>query len=432
MIKKSILLCSLLLLTPSWLLAANYAKLDGIVAVVNDDLVMRSELRAKIKQIQLQSRGRGGLPPKDVLEQKILEQLIQRRLQVNAAKKSGIAVDDAVIDKALNSIAQRNHLTLAQLKQVLAREGINFNRFKSGLEEEYLVSRLRNKILAGVQVSEHEINAHLAKDARLGDSKVRYKVGYILIAVPDGAESRQLVEVRKKAEAVAKDAQSGRDFRQLAMKHSNAENALKGGDLGWMQRSQLPSAVARAVLQLGAGEVSQALRGRGGFYIVKLYERKGSAAPVMIKQTRARHILIRTNEIVSEKDAKTRLEQLRSRILGGEDFGRLARGHSNDTGSAVKGGELGWVNPGDVVPAFQQQMDALGINEISKPFKSQFGWHIVQVLERRSHDSSDKVRRNKAMLEIRERKAKEAVAHYLSQLRDEAYVEIRLNKPGYQ
>ncbi|MBF0257169.1 MAG: peptidylprolyl isomerase [Gammaproteobacteria bacterium] len=421
----------LLLWLPLPVLAASYNKLDSIVAVVDEDLVMRSELEAKIKQVLLQNRRPGvKLPPRDVIEQKVLEQLIVRRLQLNAAQRAGIAVDEGLVAKAIGGIAQRNGLNIGQFRTALEREGINYNVFKQGIEEEFLLNRLHSQqVLSKISVSEQEINAFLSKEARLGDANVSYQVGHILIRVAEGAESAQLVKAREQAEGVVRKLRNGEDFAEVAMQSSTAGNALEGGDLGWKKRSELPSAIADRVPLLKVGEVSDPIRGSGGYHVVKLINRKGETQRALVDQTQVRHILIRTNELTSDDDAKTRLEQLRVRIVGGDDFAALARAHSNDTASAIKGGDLGWLGANDVLPEFRQQMDALQPKEVSQPFKTQMGWHLLQVLERRNYDSTDDLRRNQASAAIKQRKGAEAIEQFVRQLRDEAYVEIRLNQP---
>ncbi len=410
--------------------AASYSAVDGIAAVVDDDLVMRSELDAKIKQILLQNRRPGvKLPPRSVIEQKVLDQLIVRRLQLGAAQRAGISVDEGLVAKAINGIAQRNGLSIGQFRKALEREGISYKVFKRGIEEEFLLNRLHSQqVLSKIQVSEQEIDAHLSKEARHGDANVSYRVGHILIPVPGGAESAKLVEAREKAETLAKHLRGGAGFAQAARRNSSAENALEGGDLGWRKRSELPAAIADRVPLLKVGEVSDPIRGSGGYHLVKLLDRKGKTKRVVVNQTQVRHILIRTNELTSDQDAKTRLERLRVRIVGGDDFAALARAHSTDTASAIKGGDLGWLGTDDVLPEFRQQIDALQPNEVSQPFKTQMGWHLVQVQGRRNYDSTDDMRRNQASAAIKQRKGADAIQQYIRRLRDEAYVEIRLGQ----
>lgn len=418
-----------LLLLPLHAVPAEKAEVDSIVAVVDEDLVMRSELDRRIRQIVQQIKQKGAqLPPKEVVENQVLERLIVRRLQVNAAKTAGINVDDGIIARTLGNLAERNRMDLGQFRRAIEATGLSFDQFKEDMREEYLISRLHSQtVLNKIQVTDQEIDAYLGKESQAGDEDVSYQVGHILIASPDGPDSTQLVKLQAKADKIAKDLRAGADFRVTASKFSNADNALEGGDLGWRKRSELPSLLVDAVVKLNPGEVSDPIRSGSGFHIVKLLDRKGVSRQV-VNQTHVRHILLRTDEVTSDDEAKTRLEQLRQRIVGGDDFASLARSHSNDTASAVKGGDLGWLSPGDVFPTFQQEMDALQPNEVSKPFRTQAGWHLLQVLERRVYDSTDDVRRNKAKEAIKKRKGDEAIEQFVRRLRDESYVEIRLNK----
>lgn len=418
-----------LLLLSSVLFAEEIKDVDSIVAVIDEDLVMRSELDRRIKQVVIQLKQKGQqLPPKEVVEKQVLERLIVRRLQINAARAAGIAVDEGIIAKTLGNLAERNKMSLGQFRQALESSGLSFEQFKEDMREEYLISRLHSQnVLSKIQVPERDVDAFLAKEAQAGDEDVSYRVGHILISVPEGAESEKLVKIQAKAEKLVQELRAGAEFRDIAAKYSNASNALDGGDLGWRKRGELPGLLVEGIVPLKPGEVSSPIRSPSGFHIVKMLEKKGLSREV-VNQTHVRHILLRTDEVTSDDEAKARLEQLRTRIAGGDGFEALARSHSNDTASAVKGGDLGWLSPGDVFPAFQQEMDALQPNEISKPFRTQAGWHLMQVLERRVYDSTDDVRRNKARAAIKQRKGDEAVDQYVRRLRDEAYVEIRLPK----
>jgi len=254
------------------------------------------------------------------------------------------------------------------------------------------------------------------------------RLSHILVAVPETATAEEVDAARRKAQDLVAKLRAGADFADLAVRYSDGRQALDGGDLGWFTMGEVPTLVQEQAHTLAKGEISEPLRSPSGFHIIKLTDLKGDG-PEIVTQTHARHILVRTNEVVSDDDARIRLAQLRVRIVGGDDFATLARSHSDDTGSALKGGDLGWVNPGDTVPEFEQAMDALAPNEISQPFKSPFGWHIVQVLERRTEDTTEELMRVKARAAIRERKADEAVDLWLRRLRDEAYVEVRTEPP---
>ena len=420
------LILFILLLTPGLLHSADYKSLDSIVAVVDNDLVMRSELEAGIKRIASQAKRKGvRLPPKKALEKQVIERLIVQRLQVSAAKKAGISVDEGVIARTLGSIAQRNRRGLGQFRKARASTGMSFEHFKANMRNQFLISRLHSQVQGKVRVAGREVDAYLTKSARAGDENISYLVGHILIAVPEAAESDTLIKLRKKAEGLVKKLKAGADFRDLAARHSDGSKALEGGELGWRKRGELPTMLADQVLRLKRGGIGGPIRSGSGFHIIKLLEKKGVKRHV-VSQTQARHILLRTDEVTSDEDAKTRLAQLRQRIIGGDDFSALARSHSKDTATALKGGDLGWLSPNSVFEEFKHEMDALEPGEISKPFKTQMGWHLLQVTERRMHDSTDDVRRAKARSALKKRKGEEAVQQYIRRLRDEAYVEIRL------
>ena len=407
--------------------ATSYKPLDGIVALVNNDLVMRSELDAEVQKIAKNAKRKGlRLPPKADLEKQVLEKLIVKRLQLNAAKKAGIVVDDGAIGRALNQIAARNKMSLGQFRKALERTGMRFDTFKKQMREQYLLSRLRSQtVLSKVKVSRRELDSFLRKAARAGDENVSYRVGHILIAVPEGAESEKLIQLREEADRLVKKLKSGADFRDMAAKHSDGSNALEGGDLGWRKRGELPTMLADHVYGLKQSEIAGPIRSGSGFHIIKLLQKKGFKRHV-VNQTKARHILIRTNEVTSDEDAKIRLQQLRKRIIGGDDFAALARSHSKDTATAIKGGSLGWLGPDQVFVEFKHEMEALEPGQISMPFRTQMGWHLLQVEDRRNHDSTDDLRRSKAAALLKKRKGEEAVEQYIRRLRDEAYVEIRL------
>jgi peptidyl-prolyl cis-trans isomerase SurA len=406
--------------------------LDGIVAVVNDDVIVRSELQAEIDLVlpELQARG-AAIPSRDVLEEQVLERLILKRLQLQQAKQLGIEVDEETLNKALEGIAARNGLTLDELRVTLQEGGVDFNHFREDTRAQILTSQLQQQaVYRNVRVTDAEVDRFLEKE---GDSLVKrreVKLQHILVALPDNPSSAQVTTARAKAERLLRQLHAGADFASLAAAESDGRRALEGGDLGWFPMSEVPTLAVDAAQTLAKGEITEPIRSPSGFHLIKIADIKGDA-PEPINQTHARHILIRTSQMVSDDDAKRRLEQLRMRILGGDDFGTLARAHSDDTGTALKGGDLGWVDPGDVAPEFQETMDALAPNQISEPFKTSFGWHIVQVLERRKQETTDELMRMKAEDALRRRKGEEATEIWLRQLRDEAYVNIRLNDDNY-
>jgi peptidyl-prolyl cis-trans isomerase SurA len=418
------LLAALLVLTP---VLASAERLDGIVAVVNDEVIVESELAKEINLMVPQIEGRGTqMPPPDVLERQVLERLILKRLQVQEAGRLGIEVDDATLTQALENIAGRNGLTLEELRDAVEAGGIRFEDFREDTRMQILTSRLQSQEIAkGIQVTDQEVERFLEREAGSLIERTGVRFSHILIAVDEDAAGDEVEKAQQKARDLVRQLRGGADFAALAVRYSDGRQALEGGDLGWFSMGEVPSLLQDLSRSMAKGEVSEPLRSPSGFHVVKLTDIKGSE-PEVVTQTKARHILVRTNELVSDADAQTRLKQLRLRIVGGDDFAALARAHSDDTGTALRGGDLGWVSPGDTVPEFEKAMDALSPNDVSQPFKSSFGWHIVQVLERRRQDTTEEAMRNKARAAIRQRKAEEATDLWLRRLRDEAYVELRV------
>ncbi len=407
--------------------AAAQQTLDRIVAVVNDDVVLASELKTEVDQISAQLRARGGgMPPQAALEQQVLERLIVQRLQLAMAQRAGIQIDDVTLNAAVRRIAEQNNMSLSQFRDALEQDGMDFAEFRESLREEIAVSRLHQRqIQSQTQVSPQEIDEYLASRADGGGRE--YLLGHILIATPEAASPEQIQAAQAQAEAVLAELRGGADFAVMAASHSAGQSALEGGSLGWRNAGELPTLFAELVPAMQVGQVSDLIRASNGFHIVKLQDRRDGKAQ-LVTQTRARHILIRTDELVTDRDARLRLETLRQRIEDGADFAELARAHSADRGSAARGGDLGWAGPGTMVPEFEQAMAALEPGQLSRPFRSPFGWHLVQVLERRQHDISDEARRMEAAERIRARKTEEATETWLRRLRDEAYVEIRLEQ----
>jgi peptidyl-prolyl cis-trans isomerase SurA len=402
--------------------------LDSIVAVVNDDVIVQSELNAEIDLVlpELEARGTA-IPSRAVLEKQVLERLILKRLQLQQARQLGIEVDDATLTEAMNSIAARNGMSLDQLRETLEAGGVSFNDFREDTRMQILTTQLQQQeVFKNIQVSDAEVDRFLEQE---GDSLIErreVRLQHILVALPDDPSAAQVDAAKRKIDGLLRRIRGGERFADLAAANSDGRRALEGGDLGWFPMAEVPSLAVEAAQTLSKGEVSEPIRSPSGFHLIGISDIKGDE-PEPISQTNARHILIRTSEIVSDDDARRRLEQLRLRLVGGDDFATLARAHSDDTGSALKGGDLGWVNPGDTVPEFEEQMDKLAPNEISQPFKSPFGWHLVQVLERRKQDTTDTLMRMKAQEALRQRKGEEATDVWLRQLRDEAYVELRVD-----
>jgi peptidyl-prolyl cis-trans isomerase SurA len=404
-------------------------ELDAIVAVVNDDVVVRSELDTEIDLIlpQMQKAGTAP-PPRPQLEKQVLDRLILKRLQAQRARDLGIQVEEATLNEALTNIAQRNGLSLEELQATLEAGGIRFADFREDTRSQIVTSRLQNQeVVNKIQITDQEIDRFLERESSRLIEREQVRLQHILIALPENATPAQVQAAEAKAARLVTRLRGGEDFARVAAAESDGRNALQGGDLGWFEMGAVPSLVSELAFTMAEGEISDPLSSPSGYHIIKLTEIK-AATPADVVQTNARHILIRTNELVSDDDAKRRLEQLRMRIVGGEDFATLARSNSDDTGSALKGGDLGWVNPGDTVPDFEEAMNALPPNGVSEPFQSPFGWHIVQVIERRNQDQEGEFMRLKAREALQRRKAEEATEEWLRQLRDEAYVEIRLDE----
>lgn len=404
-------------------------ELDRIIAVVNDDVIMSSELAEKVRSVKEQLKEQGTqLPPSSVLQKQVLDRLILNKLQIQMAEKTGIRVDDETLNRTINNIAEENKVSLAKFREILEHDGYNYEKFREDIRNEILISRLRQRQVDNrVSVTEREIENFLSTQQHQGETDKEYRLSHILISLPESPSAQQIEETKQTAEKVLADLKSGADFAQVAATYSDSQTALEGGDLGWRKASQIPTLFADFVANMQKGDISELIRSPSGYHIIKLTDvRQGDK--VVVTQTKARHILIKTNELITDKDAKQRLEQLRLRIEGGDDFAELAKSHSNDTVSAAKGGDLGWVSPGDLVPEFEEVMNSLKPGEISEPFRTQFGWHIVQVLERRQHDSTDDVKRARAREAIRHRKIDEARDTWLRQMRDEAYVEYRLEQ----
>jgi peptidyl-prolyl cis-trans isomerase SurA len=404
-------------------------ELDAIVAVVNDDVVLESEVARETNLVipQLEQQGTA-VPPPEQLRKQVVERLILKKLQQQRAKQLGIEVEDATLMEAVTNIAARNNLSVDELKATLEAGGIRFQDFQEDTRMQILLSRLQTQEVArGVQVTDQEVDRFLEKNASQLIPREQVRLRHILVALPESPTPAQVAQAEKKAKGLLAKIRGGADFSAVAAASSDGRTALQGGDLGWFEMAAVPTLMTDLARTMAPGEVTEPLRSPSGFNIIKLTDIKGGG-PESVTQIHARHILVRTNELVSDADAKTRLGQLRTRILGGDDFATLARAHSDDTGSALKGGDLGWLSPGDTVPEFEDVMTALGPNEVSEPFQSPFGWHIVQVLERRDQDATDDLLRLKAREAIQRRKAEEATDAWLRRLRDEAYVELRLDR----
>ena len=405
-------------------------EIDHIVAVANDDVITHTELEKRMHLVKQQlQRRQAKLPPDDVLRKQILEQLIMERLQLQVAERVGIRIDDESINQVVNNIARENNLTLDQFREVLAREGYNFADFRDNIKKDITITQLRKRRVENrVTVTEQEVDNYLISNASRGGSNDEFHLGHILIAVPEAASPDQIQAARQRAETVLGQLRLGADFAQTAIAESGGQRALEGGDLGWRKAGQMPTLFADSIINMQVGEISELIRSPSGFHIIKLLDRRTDEQRRTVQQTLARHILIRPNEVVSNAEAQQRITRLYERILAGADFGQLARASSDDTASAVEGGSLGWVNPGVMVPEFEEEMNKLQPGQNSAPFESQFGWHIVQVMARRQHDDTQQFERMQARQLIGKRKTEDAVENWLREMRSEAYVEYRLNQ----
>ena len=434
----AVLVCAALASTPVWgqnppAVAPKpppIVVLDRIVAVVNDEVVTRVELHERVQLALKQLRAQGTPPPAlPVLEKQLLDRLITDRVQLQYAKETGLRVDDAELDRALARIAKDNQMTLPEMRRALEKDGIPYSKFREDIRNEIVIGRLREReVDTKLAVSESEIDNLLkSQQSRQSNSHDEYNVSHILVAVPENASPEQVQNRRARAEEALAQLKNGADFRQVVAAFSDAPDALQGGAMGWRPSTRIPTLFAETLATLRPGEVSAVLRSGNGFHLLRLNDKRGGSAPVLIQQTRARHILIKTNEAVSESEARNRLQALKERVDNKANFGELARVHSEDS-SASKGGELGWLSPGDTVPEFERAMNLLQPGEVSAPVQSQFGWHLIQVLERRTEDMSKERQRLVARQELRARKSDEAYQEWVRQMRDKAYVELRLEE----
>ena len=421
--------CLLLLLAALPAAARDALLVDRVVAVVNKDVITLTELAQGTERAAAElRRQRIAAPERAVLERQVLQRLVLDKAQLQLAESTGMRVDELQLDRAVQRIAQNNGLALAEFRRALERDGVDFERFRAELRQQILLSRLREREVDDrVQVSETEIDAYLEEYQASLANAVEYDVAQILVRVPEQARPEQVEQARARAARVRDEARAGVDFARLAASDSDAGDALQGGALGWRAPGRLPELFAEALRDMQPGAVSELLRSPAGFHVVKLLGRRGAGDAAPVTQTRARHILVKSNEIVSEEDARRRLLALRERIAAGADFAEMARLNSED-GTAPRGGALGWVYPGDTVPEFERAMNALAPGELSQPVRTPFGFHLIEVQERRAADVSAERQRLLARQALRERKADEAYQDWLRQLRDRTYVELRLEE----
>jgi peptidyl-prolyl cis-trans isomerase SurA len=402
--------------------------MDRIVAVVGEDVITQRELVSRIESTRQQLAQRGAaMPGRDALVRQVMERMVLERVQLQEAQRVGITIDEPTLNRTMENIAAENGLTLFQLRSALEAEGIDFSAFRQQIRDELTIAQLRRRQVDNrLRVGEQEIDDLIAAETGAIDRDVRYRLSHILVALPQGADSATIAAAQQKAESLLVRARAGEDFASLAVNHSDAPDALEGGDLGWRGAGDVPTLFARSAVLMRPGEITPVLRSPNGFHIVKLVDREGGQQ-VTVRQTRARHILIAPDQIRTDQEAREQAQALYQRIQGGASFAELARAHSTDTGSAARGGELGWLSPGETVPDFEEAMNSLPLGRVGEPVQSPFGWHIIEVLERRDVDASRELIRARAREILQNRKREEETELWLRRLRDEAYVEYRVD-----
>ncbi|HWL63745.1 MAG TPA: peptidylprolyl isomerase [Steroidobacteraceae bacterium] len=432
---RSFLASLVLLLASPLLLAAEGSAdapgilLDRVVAIVNDGIVTQSELdeamNTAVRRLREARRNNAEMPPLEDIRRQVMDQLVLNRIQSQRAERIGIKIDDEAVNRELQALAEENGLTLAQLPAVLERDGYNYAAFREERRQDMARQQLRRReVLQRVSITPRELDQFMERMKKLPDERAEYNISHILISLPPEANQEQVNELAKRAEEVSRRAAT-EDFAQLAVTYSNAQTALEGGQMGWRSGAELPTLLAETIARLKAGEVSKPIvASNGDFHIVKLNAVRTADGDPVQEQTHARHILLTTNALQDDATVRQRLSDIRRRVLAGEDFAVFAASLSTDEASAVDGGDLGWLNMGDTVALFQAEMDKLKDGEISEPFKTEFGWHIVQVLGRRTVDVTEDMLRNRAIGQLRQSKADDQLEGWLRELREESFIEI--------
>lgn len=428
----SLFIAALLLTVPQALIvpqamAAKSVGLDRVVAIVDEDVVLESELNDRTQAVLSRLKGQyTQLPEEDVLRKQVLEQLIVERIEIGLAKRYEIKVEDDEIDQAIGRIREKNKMTAEQFSADLKRQGLSLAGLRAQIRDELIISHLQQGVVNNrIKITPQEVDNFLASSDGKFATSPDYHIGHILIAVPGSADADTIAAAEKKAKEIHQKLQNGADFAQTAIANSNDQAALQGGDIGWRKLAQLPELFGNQLAGLKTGEITAPFRSGAGFHILKNIEQRGGGQQ-LIEQTHARHILIKTSEIMDDNQAREKLLVLKDKIEKGEDFAKLAKENSEDTGSMLSGGDLGWSSPGMFVAAFEETLANTPIGKVSRPFKSQFGWHILQVLERRKEDMSEQMKRNQAQNVIRSRRFDEEFQLWLTQIREEAFVEIKL------
>ena len=408
--------------------AEEVVSLDSIVAVVNEDVItqleLKEEFRAVVKNLK---KKQAKLPPANVLGKQVLERMVLERIQMDLANRTGIKVDDTTLSRAITRIAAQNNMSLSEFRESLSSQGVDFRRFRDEVKKQIILKRLiQRSVINKIQISDKEIENFLFNVDKQGGLEQAYHLQHILIATPEAAAPEIIKKAENKAARLVKDLRAGKDFTATALAESDGQNALEGGDLGWRKAGEIPSLFSETVKTMNAGDISDPIRSPSGFHIIKVVEEKGAKSH-LITQTNARHILIKTTIIHDNERVIERLNQIRQRIINGEDFATMAKAYSEDTSSASRGGDLGWFKPGTMVPEFEQAVEQLQPGDISEVVQTSFGYHIIEVLGRRTHDDADEILKEKAREALRARKISEEQQAFYRRIRDEAYVEIRLD-----
>ncbi|MBO6809553.1 MULTISPECIES: peptidylprolyl isomerase [Marinobacter] len=401
--------------------------LDQVVAIVDEDVILQTELEARISTITSRLSAQGtALPPRQILEERVLDQLITESIQMQMADRAGMRISDNELNETMANIAERNGMSLAQFENQLAAEGVSYNQAREQIRREMLTSRVQQRQVGNrVRVTDREVENYLESLEARGGNNAQYRLAYIFVSVDDPSDEAEVDAAREKAQRLRNEIASGRDFREVAVAESDASNALEGGDMGWRAEGQLPSLVAPVVPELPVGQPSEVLENNSGFHLVMVMDKRGGEQQQLIRQHRVRHILVRPSEATTDSQAETMIRDLYQQLQNGASFSALAKEYSDDPVSGSDGGNLGWVSPGQMVPAFEQAMLNADIGEFQGPFRSQFGWHILQVQERRQKDISGDVRDAEARQAIYRRKFETELQNWLQEIRDEAFIEFK-------
>ena len=418
------LIFTLLAMTVSAVLHAAPQMIDRVVAVVDDDIIMESELEQRIKTVGVQNN-QNELPEAGTLREQVLERMITESVQLQMADRAGIRISESQLDDAMGRIAAQNGMSLAEFQQAMANEGVSFAYAREQIRNEMRISRVQQyQVGERIQITDQDIDYFLASDIGRIASAAEYKLRHILISVRSGAAPQEYKEAEAKADKLVAELRDGADFAKTAMAESQGRTALNGGDMGWRKDAQLPSIFADIAPKMSVGDVSEPIRTASGFHIIKLEDKRGGNSQ-LIQQAEVRHILITPNEVRDQDQARELINQIYERLKAGADFAELAREYSDDPGSGASGGDLGWVSPGDMVPEFEQAMDATPTGELSTPVRSQFGWHVLQVTDRREADIGEEVQRNQVRQMLYGRRFEEELPIWLRKIRSEAYVDIK-------